>query len=486
VQNPISKTAPASLLRDVEDLLGEQPMFGVAIGSLLNDVVVIDLINGQGKWSTARRLGWAVRRCLMRRRRAFRPVPPAASNDSILVTWRSSSPRIDGLLKPVIEELGAERCTVLYEKQSVAAHAPRGAALLRLFEVVPHDPEIWLPEFRRCWPAWRAALKGVCRQYGLSATVYERLAIELVYGSQVLSGFRQLLQNLRPAAIVTEYDRSTRWSCLVLAARSLGIPTFTLQHGVLDEQGVGYVPVVADKIFCWGEISRDVLLNCDVSPERILLGGCPRLTRDFEVGRAEGRRKLGLDPNQPMVMLGTAPYAESVRRQLVEVFCQGMKTIDGISGVVRLHASEKLQSYANEIERHPGITFCDNHRLPLEDALAAADFVAVHSSGLGSDALVKRRLVIVIDLPPFDLGHGRDLVKYGGCPQVATPGELADELKLMLNNDTVRQGRASSAEHFVQRFCSYFGRESAKRIADTVLQASIKVTCKNTLEPQRA
>jgi hypothetical protein len=460
---------PPEVLRELEDSVGRQPMFGMALGSLLNDVVILDLINGQGQWNAAKRFRWLMGRFLISRRKAFRPAPPsAAASGAILVTWRSSSPRIDDLLKPVIEELGAERCTVLYEKHSVVAQVPRGAALLQVFSVLPHEPEVWMPEFRRCWPAWKAALKDICRRYALSAAIYERLAIELVHGSQFFVGFRQLLGSLRPAAILTEYDRSARWSCLVLAARSLGIPTFTLQHGVLSDGAMGYAPVIADKIFCWGETAKEELVRCGVSPEQVEIGGCPRLARDSKAGRGEGRRKLGLDPNWPMVMLGTAPYAESDRRQLVEIFCQGMETLDGVSAVVRLHPSEKLPSYARAIERFPQVVFCENDRIALDDALAAADIVAVHSSGLGSDALVKGRLVAVIDVPGGTLGHGAALVEQAACPRVTSAGELAKVIRRILHDEAYRRQLSTAAEEFVLQFCAYFGEDSARHIAACV------------------
>ncbi len=446
-------------------------MFGMALGALLNDVVIIDLINGQGRWSSARRFRWLVGRWLISRRKAVRPAPlPAAASDAILVTWRASSPRVDELLIPVIEELGPQRCTVLYEKQSVVANVPHEASLLQLFAVLPHEPEVWMAEFHRCWPAWKAALKKVCRRYGLSAAVYERLAIELVHGSQFFVGFRQLLASLRPAAIVTEYDRSSRWSCLLLAARSLDIPTFTLQHGVLGDDGIGYVPLVADKIFCWGESARDVLLRCGVSPERIVLGGCPRLDRQLTVTTSQARAKLGLDATKPVVMLATAPYAELDRTRLVEIFAGCIERLLDTTGIVRLHPSEKLDDYGKLAAAHPAIRFFENRAATIDESLAAADVVVVHNSGIGGDAVVKGRLAIVADLAPSPLGHGRDLVEQAGCPCVQSAADLLATVRTLLLDDAARCRQHARADRFVDRFCAYFGRDSARQIVRTVME----------------
>jgi hypothetical protein len=401
-------------------------------------------------------------------------MPPAAPGGHVLVTWRQASPRFDELLVPVVEELGAQNCTVIYEKDSVVAKIPRGAGRLQFFAAVPYQPEVWRPEFRRCWPPWKAGLKSVCRRYELPAAAYQRLAIELVHGSQDFVGCRQLLQALRPAAVVTEYDRGARWSCLVLAAKSLGIPAFTLQHGVLDEQAIGYVPVLADKIFCWGESSREILTRAGVPAEKLAIGGCPRLDRRLSPSTAEGRVKLGLDPVKPVVMLATGPDAISDRVKLVELFAGCMKRLSSAAGIIRLHASEKLEEYGSLVQAHPSIKFFENSAATLDESLAASDVVVIYNSGIGSDALVKRRLTVVVDLPPAPLGHGRDLVENAQCPCVKTSDELVAAVRCLLFNEDMRQQHTRAAEFFVARFCASFGRESARRIADVVRETSAR------------
>ncbi len=444
-------------------------MFGAPLGPLLNDVMIIDLINGRGQWGMAK---WVRRRLAqwwLYRRGAVRPaLPRAAARDAILVTWRASNSRVDDLVVPVIEALGPPRCTVLYENDNVVARTPQGAAHLRLFGVLPHEPEIWRPAFRRCWPAWRAALKNVCRRYGLSPGVYQRLAIELVYGSQFFSGCRQFLEAFRPAAVLTEYDRGSRWSCLVLAARSLGIATFTLQHGVLGDDAIGYVPVIADKVFCWGEMAAENLVRNGVSPEQVAIGGCPRLDRALTATPREARAKLSLDAAQPVIMLATAPYADAERTRLVEIFAASLELLPEVQGIVRLHPSEERASYAKLIQCYPSVRFFESAEASLDESFAATDIVVVHNSGVGSDALVKGRPTIVVEMPPSPLGHGKDLVEMAGCACASSPGELAKAVAALLLDKGQRERHAAAAEQFVGRFCAYFGRESARRIADMV------------------
>jgi hypothetical protein len=468
-----SNAIAADFLFELERSLGEARMFGVPLGAVLNDVIIIDLINGLGKWNAALGLRWLLGRWRLSLLGSFSPaMRPAAPSGHVLVTWRNSSSRFDEMLIPVIEELSARRCTVIFDKESVVPQIPAGAGQLQFFSALPREPSVWRPAFRRCWREWKTELKNACRRFGLPAAVYQRLALELVHSSQIFVGCRRFLQTFNPSAILTEYDRGVLWSCLTLAARSLNIPSFTLQHGVLGEQAVGYVPLVADKIFCWGETSREALVGAGARPEQILIGGCPRLDRELAASTAQARRKLGLDAAKQVVMLATAPYAETERARLVELFAGCMERFPDAAGIVRLHPSEKIAEYRRLAAAHVRLRFLENRDATLDESLAAADVVVVHNSGIGSDALVKRRPTIVVDLPPAPLGHGRDLIEQARCPCATTVDELHASVCGLLFDESVRRRHHDAAERFVDRFCASFGRDSARRIA-AIIQETI-------------
>ena len=466
--NPV----PVEFLGELENAVAEPKMLGMSLGSTLNDTIIIDLINGQGSWGFVKWCRRSLAQWRLGCRWALTPqVPAATRKDEIMVTWRSLSSRVDELLIPVIQALGPDRCMVLHVRDGVVARIPQGAGAICFRKAIPHDPKAWKTEFRSCGPSWMAAMKAVCRRHGLPAGVYRRLALDLVNASQLFMGFRQFLNVHRPAAIVTEYDRNALWSCLVLAARTLAIPTFTLQHGVLNERAIGYVPPLADKMFCWGQFAEEELVRYGAKPQQLAIGGCPRLERRLAVTTKEGRTRLGLDPTKPVVMLATAPYAPSERTRLVDIFAGCMKLRPEAVGIVRLHPSEKFENYAVAARLYPEIRFFENREATLDESLAAADIVVTHNSGVGGDALVKKRAVIVVEMPPVPMGHGKDLVEKARCPCVRKPQEMAEAVGRLLFDEAYRQQRQIAAERFVEKFCAYFGRESAERIADGIQQS---------------
>ena len=236
----------------------------------------------------------------------------------------------------------------------------------------------------------KPAVRRTIRRYGLPGRIRYRLDDAIVTCTQQVAGLLAFLRRAEPAAVVTEYDRNGLWASLVLAARTLAIPTYTLVHGTLGERCNGFYPLLADSVFCWGTMDRDKFLAAGVAPERTQIGGCPRLTRELSCAPAAARAKMGLDPNKPVVIHATANYRQH-RLQLTKSFCLAAGQQDVFTAIVRLHPVETLPEYAGLAARFPGVKFTLSSQYSVDEALAAADIVVVHSSGLGSDALVKRR-----------------------------------------------------------------------------------------------
>ena len=175
----------------------------------------------------------------------------------------------------------------------------------------------------------------------------------MVSCTQQVAGLQEFLRRAEPAAVVTEYDRNGLWAPLVLSARTLGIPTYTLVHGTLGQRCNGFYPLLADTVFCWGKIDRDKFLAAGVAPERALIGGCPRLTR--ELGLAAGRSPRRDGPRSEQTgraarhgqLSATSPAAYG------ELLPGVPPAQDAFQAVVRLHPVETLAEYAELAAKFP-------------------------------------------------------------------------------------------------------------------------------------
>jgi hypothetical protein len=450
----------------MEAALSDPHFFGIPLGATLNDYFVTAFVDGLADWRP--RTKWLRRLHYHRHRiapRIHRSTGATFAQGRVLVTWSAPSQRLDRLLLPVLERLGGESA-VLYGHDGVAQLVPAGIPHLPFREVMDFDARAWRREYDRCRPSWERTIRDACERHGFPEGAFELLSLELMVASQRVLGSLDFLEAHRPSAILTEYDRHNLWSCLVLAARKLRIPSLTLVHGVIERDAFGFAPVLADHILCWGELDRAKLVGAGEAPSRVAVAGCPRLSRDLPSPSLEGRRRLGIDHDGPVAMLATSP--ERYRLALAEAFCTAIEQLPGMSGVVRLHPSEDLTSYAAMIARHPTVSFVENSRASSDEALAATDVVVVRASGFGSDALVKRKPVVVLSPEQQPTGHDLDLIELAGCPQAHDPVELAAVLGRLTQDPAFRAEREMAAEQFVTRFCAAFGSESADITAAAV------------------
>ena len=311
--NSPARMTPA-MFRQLEDELASPPFRGIPLGATIINSLITELYHGSGDWS------WKARLATRRRRWRYGWFPPRSrrrgplyAGRRIVVTLSSPNYRFYSMVRPVIEALGREQCFVLCATRELPADMLAEAA--DWSRAMDYDAAAWRREYNRCKGPWLRCARRWARQHRLPHGVCDRIAYYLMLSSQGTDGCLAFLRQHRPSAVVAEFDRHGSWSCLILAAKSLSIPTFTLVHGVLYEEAVGYVPLLADKAFCWGEMSRRQFIAAGEDPEKLVVAGCPRLERRLTAAPAEAKRKLGLADDRPAVMLGTMPVARRESRR---------------------------------------------------------------------------------------------------------------------------------------------------------------------------
>ncbi len=104
--------------------------------------------------------------------------------------------------------------------------------------------------------------------------------------------------------------------------------------------------------------------------------------------------------------------------------------------------------------------------------MAACDLVVVHNSGLGNDALVFNRLVVLLDVLATPLNNGRVLAEKAASPVARTPDELRQIVDRILADRQYRHDLHDRAEAYVHGFCAAFGTDAARNVAAEVMRMS--------------
>jgi len=470
--NPICRSI--EVIRELEDRLSKPLIQGVPIGKTLTDFLHNNLLNAQ--LSIRRRaalkaaLAWW-RFCLLGPR--HREQQPRLEAGRLLLTWLSDTPRLNDMVAPVIAELDPKQCNVIGGAPSLRSKLDPAIGYCTAEQVIAFNGKRsdWRREYARCRSAWHSSLRQWIQDHHLPRRLFPHLAYALAVRSWQVLAFGKFLDAFKPSIIVADAEHNNPWACLILAARHRSIPTATMMHGVIYSSYC-YTPLLSGVALCWGREQVEQMIEQGVEPERLLITGCQRLTRTSRVVGAEIRARLALPLNLPIVMLATGPMAREEWWKLVFAFGEAFHNHTGVSGVVRLHASERLDDYRAEKLQYPGIRFLENHQWTVEEAMAACDVVVIHNSGLGNDALVFGRLVVLLDVLASPLSNGRTLAAKAGSPVARTAAELRQTVDRIYADADYRQELHRRAEEYVQRFCAAFGQVAAHNVAVEVMRRS--------------
>ncbi len=326
-------------------------------------------------------------------------------------------------------------------------------------------PANFLEQWKNEWKILRRPLlkllKIITQSYNLPKKYQHYLLSDIIEQTQLYCSYYLLLEEIKPRIIITEQDRYGSIAPLVLAARKYEIPTITLMHGMIDNP-VGFTPVLADYIFCWGAIQKRQLLEWEVPEEKICITGAPQLSRISSCDEIEARNKLNLSLDKKVVLFASTTVTESLRLKLAEEFCKAITQLDARHvGVYKLHPVEKISFYAKIMQSYPKIRFITNE-LTLDESLVIGQVVCLFSTAFGFDAIIKQKPVIILNLDNSQLGSSKLLIEKAKVPVAESAEELIQIISAL---DTIYNWKAS--EKFLHNYCIYFEEEAAMKAIET-------------------
>jgi len=218
---------------------------------------------------------------------------------------------------------------------------------------------------------------------------------------------------IKPKCIITEFDRNSVSSALVLSARNYNITSITLTHGVICDYG--FTPLLADYIFCWGRFQQNQLMGQGVSSNRILITGNPMI----KAFRQRNISKSGL-----VVCFAISP--EISNRTMIEIFISAIKGFDQITGMVKLHPSLLKKNYLWINELSSNVIIKDCTEITNSELFEKTDLLLVHQSGIANEALASGIPVVILE-PDGDDNFSelqRELIIKAGCKAASNLEQL--------------------------------------------------------------
>lgn len=465
-------TLSTQVMLEIEEALNYPCFLGFPMGVTISDAMTI--ANNSGNW------GWSWRSSLTHwlhlrywHERILQGFKSSSALGSVTgrIVFFMSSKRVDlnTLILPLVEEYGPDKSIVLCPFSSLQAKLPEQTPQVLCDEFSKIDSRVWKQEYSRCAPKWRERLNQVKARHAVPENLANFLLCHLKVQSRRVMESNLFLDVINPKAVVTDYDRGSRASCLVLCARQRKIPVITMIHGALSPYpSYGYAPVLADYVCCWGKMHEQNLLKHGVDRKRLVLTGCQSMSRKIEAKKELALSKIGLAANKPVVLLATSPIYLEDRKKYTVAFCDAMSKLSMLKAIVRLHPSENISDYQELIDKFPSVAFLPNIALSRDESLAAVDLVVMHESGFGNEALLKGKLVVILDVLSTPLRMGREFIEMAGCPSARGSDELELVIRKIFADSQWKDELVKKAERYILDFCQSYGQEAINNVCRVI------------------
>jgi len=395
-------------------------------------------------WSLARGPGW-------RRAVAENLELAAAQPGGQVVVASDYSNHTEKMVRDCLE--GFPPSAVLLVTASRTVHSRlrrRFPSCLDVYGVLRYfDWRLFLRSLRLSFELWK-------RLPGKSLSLAIFLLSRVPSVIQAIEFYERFFAAARARAVMTVCDTICHEYLMTVAARRAGVLTYTNLHG---DPAVLFnlIPVASDRVFVWGERSRDHLVRNGVPPEKVLMSGNPKfdsafshyLPRRREI-RAELERLHGLEPGRPIVtylssgLLSTPELTESASFDLLRSFLRALT--GGAAGaranvVVKLHpTSDSPTLYRKWIEGlGGGLKVALLQKEDLFEVLAVTGIAVTFHSTTGLEAIGFGIPALVMNfLPGVDV---RRYITYAEDALVTDSEESLREIlgELLLSPERYRE-----------------------------------------------
>jgi hypothetical protein len=316
-----------------------------------------------------------------------------------------------------------------------------------------------LEAFRGAPQLWR-----IITQAGIELDFFKRVVtwIELLEvharASLAYAAYSKVLRGSRVDSVTVEFDHNARCAPLVLAARDCGVRSQTFQHGLINSPG-GYDPVIADKIFVWGDFFKETLLSYGVSADKIIVTGCQSIDPPALKHQHDGDVKI---------IYASTAYDKTLNAELFEGIAESFAACSGLPHkfCVKPHPSDKLeyQMLADAPKNLPALS--------TTESLPWCDVLICHNSSIALDAMRLQKIVILIDFIRIPLSETVNRIAESNACLVATSPEiLATFFKCIAAGDPKLKVVQQRGYTYSASFYSAIGSEAGASAAKAILSS---------------
>lgn len=255
------------------------------------------------------------------------------------------------------------------------------------------------------------------------------------------------------------------------AAARRGIPTLTVQHGLLLDDPMYYGPPVADRVALWGEASARFLGAHGCPPDRLVVTGAARFDPPPAPDPVDLAAHLSLEPGTRIILFTSQPSGRDVPagvlRQTVVALARATAAVGRAHLLIRPHPAQAEMELHTALASVPGAPVTVARTPALHAALAAAALCVTVFSTTGLEALLLERPLLAINLTgrPAMIPY----VEAGAAFGAARADEVEAALRRALD-PALQQAMAPARAAFVRDHLGPLDGRSLERLGAVVEQ----------------
>lgn len=262
-----------------------------------------------------------------------------------------------------------------------------------------------------------------------------------------------------PKCIVTELDRTSMPSPLILSAKKYKILTITLTHGTISEYG--FAPLFADYIFCWGKFQKLQLISQGIEPCRISITGNPM----FKTFNLLPKKNINNVSGPIIVCLAISPEGDELNRLLIGLFIKAIKGLGKVKGIIKLHPNLNRESFLWVQSLFPDINILESSDIKNSDLFQTIDLLLIRYSGIANEALASGVPVIIVN--PENISElnilQEALIHNAGCELARNDQELIAILnKICASPFKYQEDAKTKCKNYLSNLYELTGEDSEK------------------------
>lgn len=305
----------------------------------------------------------------------------------------------------------------------------------------------------------------------------------------LIEAAKRIVEEEKPSIVLMHDEYGALQLSFIHAAREKGIPTVSLQHGLVSEEQISYVHEpehisgkkydllfpIPDKMCAWSEVARQNFIEIAKFPQSVpVITGDPKI--DFlpsaikSFNHEEIIAKLGIPKGKNIIMFATENLPSEHEKSLIatSVF-RAAKSLSECYLIVKMHPNEADISYYERAAKEAGLQDYSIVRdVNLYELLYISNLVILSYSTVAVEAMRMGKPVISLNL--MGLHDNVSFIKNRKVIVVKDLDELPSAIHKCLENASEVQEIVEKGKVFAEQELGLADGKSSERIIELILQ----------------